>query len=162
MLARFGFHAKAKDQTIPNLTWHEKDKLETEMMKGVSPFAEAVMRIPEVKKCVQKLILKDIDEQCQQLCVKTRGQPSVLRASKEVVLNSFSWMKILNEMKERSPDVLEFLVTIAAPTLKEDGRQVPPICEAYAMLMNIRCRELSLVQKINTIVLGRGGATKKV
>ena len=93
---------------------------------------------------------------------RTRGQPSVLRASKEVVLNSFSWMKILNEMKERAPDVLEFLVTIAAPTLKEDGRQVPPICEAYAMLMNIRCRELSLVQKINTIVLGRGGATKKV
>ena len=65
-------------------------------------------------------------------------------------------------MKERAPDILDFLVTIAAPKVKEDGRQVVPICEAYAMLMNIRCRELSLVQKINTIVLGRGGGMKKV
>ena len=28
--------------------------------------------------------------------------------------------------------------------------------------MNVRCRELSLVQKINAVLLGVGGATKRV
>ena len=156
---------KVNDDKSPILTSDERVQLCKEAMNGVPAFAQAVMKIPQVKRCVQALVLKEIDDQCQKLCVKTKGQPSVLRTTKDdnkCLSSSFSWVKILTEMKERAPDILDFLVTIAAPKVKEDGRQVVPICEAYAMLMNIRCRELSLVQKINTIVLGRGGATKKV
>lgn len=65
-------------------------------------------------------------------------------------------------MKERAPDVLDVLVTIAIAHLKDDGSQIAPLCVAFGMLMNIRCRELSLVQKLITITLGSGGATKKV
>lgn len=118
-----------------------------------------------MKSYMKLEMLREIEEQCQQLCVRTKGQPSILRTSKEDQKNlssSFSWMKIVDEMKNRAPDVLDFLVTVAAPKLKEDGRQIPAICQAYGLLMNTRCRELSLVQKVNTIILGRGGATKMV
>jgi len=66
-------------------------------------------------------------------------------------------------MKERAPDVLDFMVAVALPKLKgNDGRQVMPICTAYSILMNVRCRELSLVQKMNAVLLGVGNVTKRV
>lgn len=71
-------------------------------------------------------------------------------------------MQVLNELKDRAPDVLEILTTIAMPNLKDDGRQVAPLCVAYGVLMNQRCKELSLIQKLNTILLGTGSATMKV
>ena len=66
-------------------------------------------------------------------------------------------------MRERAPYVLDFMATVAIPKLKNnDERQVMPLCTAYGILMNVRCRELSLVQKINAVLLGVGGATKRV
>ena len=86
------------------------------------------------------LMLQNIDNQCTKLCVKTRGVPSVLRLSREDQnkLTLFTWMQILNEMKDRAPDVLEILSTIAVPNLKDDGRQVAPLCVAYRVLMSQR------------------------
>ena len=137
----------------------------TEVIKGApTVLAQLIMAIPSLKRCIQTLILENVDSQCTKLCVKTKGVPSVLRSSREDRnnLTAFTWMQILNEMKDRAPDVLEFLSTIAVPNLKDDGRQVAPLCVAYGILMNQRCKELSLVQKINTILLGTGSATKKV
>ena len=53
------------------------------------------------------------------LCVKTKGVPSVLHSAREdhKNLTSFTWMQLLNEMKNRAPDVREFLTTIALPML---------------------------------------------
>ena len=67
-------------------------------------------------------------------------------------LVEFCWNNILTEMRERAPDVLDFMATVAVPKLKgRDGRQVMPLCTAYGILMNVRCRELSLVQKLNAV-----------
>ena len=67
-------------------------------------------------------------------------------------LVEFRWNNILIEMRERVPGVLDFMPTAAIPKLKgNDGRQVMPFCTAYGILMNVRCRELSLVQKINAV-----------
>ena len=66
-------------------------------------------------------------------------------------LAEFKWIQsILREMKKRALDALDFFTS-----------QVPPLCTAFGLLMNKRARELSLVQKVNT-VLGAGNATKKV
>ena len=66
-------------------------------------------------------------------------------------------------MKELAPDVLDFMVAMAVPQLKgHDGRQIMPLCTAYGILMNVRCRELSLIQKMNAVLLGVGSATKRV
>jgi len=66
-------------------------------------------------------------------------------------------------MKQRAPDVLDFLVTIAVPQITDSiEQQVPPLCTAYGILMNSRWKELSLIQKINGILLGFGNATERV
>ena len=55
------------------------------------------------------------------------------------------------------------MVAMAVPQLKgSDGRQIMPLCTAYGILMNVRCRELSLIQKMNAMLLGVGSATKRV
>ena len=47
------------------------------------------------------------------------------------------------EIKQRAPDVLDFLVTVAAPKVTGDAdQQIPPLCAAYGILMNSRCVEL--------------------
>lgn len=67
------------------------------------------------------------------------------------------------EMKQRVPDVLDVLVSISSPAIKGDGeKQIPPLCTSYGILMNSRWKELSLIQKVNGIILGVGGATEKV
>ena len=67
------------------------------------------------------------------------------------------------EMHERAPEVLDFLVTVAFPQAKKcEDKNIPPLCEAYGILMNIRWQELSLIQKINTILLGVGHTTARV
>ncbi|CAH3179477.1 unnamed protein product, partial [Porites lobata] len=126
--------------------------------------AEAVMKIPSLRNAVKGLYLKLVDEQCSRLCLRTTAEPSVLRvpSAQHKNLVEFKWEAILKEMEERAPDVLDFLVAMAIPKLKgNDGRQVIPLCTAYGILMNVRCRELSLVQKINAVVLAVGNATKR-
>lgn len=67
------------------------------------------------------------------------------------------------EMKESVPDVLDVIVTIAVPQIKGDCEQtVPQLCTAYGILMNSRWKELSLIQKVNGILLGAGNANEKV
>ena len=45
---------------------------------------------------------------------------------------------------------------------KCEDKYVPAICEGYGVLMNVRWQELSLIQKINTILLGVGHTTARV
>lgn len=67
-------------------------------------------------------------------------------------------------MKRRAPDVLDILATIAVPEIKEHAaeQKMPPLCTAYGIFMNPRCKELSLIQKVNGILLGFGNATERV
>lgn len=124
--------------------------------------AEAVMKIPSLRNAVKGLYLKLVDEQCSRLCLRTTVISRIPSAQHKNLVE-FKWEAILKEMEERAPDVLDFLVAMAIPKLKgNDGRQVIPLCTAYGILMNVRCRELSLVQKINAVVLAVGNATKRV
>ena len=127
--------------------------------------AEAAMKISSLRNAIRNVFFKEVDAQCAMLCARKSSQPSVLRVPSECHKNlvEFRWNNILTEMRERAPDVLDFMATVAVPKLKgNDGRQVMPLCTACGILMNVRCRELSLVQKINAVLLGVGGATKRV
>ena len=74
--------------------------------------------MPVVKECLNTLVLKTTDDQCKKLCVKNKGTPSVLRVMRESQkhLTSFKWIDILCEIKDRAPDILDILVTIAIPS----------------------------------------------
>ena len=78
-------------------------------------------------------------------------------------LENFSWERVITEMKECVPDVLDVLAAIAVPNVKVNSeQQSAPLCIAYGILMFTRWKELSLIQKINTIVLSVGHATERV
>jgi hypothetical protein len=136
-----------------------------EVIKGSPTYlAKTIMTIPMVRDCVHELFLKEISEQCQKLRVKSKENQSVLRVAREKhkSIDTFKMLDILQEMKERAPGILDVFVTIAMTKVKEDGSQVAPLCVAYGILMNSRSRELSLIQKLTSVTLGFGGATKKV
>ncbi|XP_068733624.1 uncharacterized protein [Montipora capricornis] len=122
------------------------------------------MKISSLRNAIRNVFFKEVDAQCAMLCARKSSEPSVLRVPSERHKNlvEFRCNNILTEMRERAPDVLDFMATVAVPKLKgNDGRQVMPLCTAYGILMNVKCRELSLVQKINAVLLGVGGATKR-
>ena len=78
-------------------------------------------------------------------------------------LENFSWERVITEMKERVPDVLDVLAATAVPNVKVNSeQQSAPLCTAYGILMFTRWKELSLIQKINTILLSVGHATERV
>ena len=142
----------------------EETKAVSAAVQLASPY-EAAVRISSLRNAIKNVVLKEVDKQCSNLCVRKSAQPSVLRVPTEYhkSLVQFHWNNILTEMKERAPDVLDFMVAMAVPQLKgSDGRQVMPLCTAYGILMNVRCRELSLIQKMNAVLLGVGSATKRV
>ena len=129
--------------------------------------AKTIMLLPSVKACAKYQFLEEIDEQCRSLCVRKVGSagPSVLhvpRKSTKSSLEDFSWSSIIEEMKERAPDLLDFIATVSVPVVREDGSQVPPVCVTYGHIMHTRWRELNLVQKVMTIILGIGHSTRKV
>lgn len=124
------------------LTPEEKEKLSAKIMASSPPaLTKVMMEIPLIKSCMKVIMLQDIHSQCQKLCQK-KENPSVLRMTKdrerEKKLNQFKWFSVLTEMKERAPDVLEFLSAVALPNVKPDDSQVPRICTAYGVLMNTR------------------------
>ena len=125
--------------------------------------AKGILKIESIKRVIKLQLLKELNDQCQLLCVRTRGEPSVLKDSSVEALESVEWRKVMREMKDRVPDVLDFIATVATPRLKKNvDDQVPPVCMIYAMMMNQRWQELSLVQKIGTVILGVGHSSKKV
>ena len=66
-------------------------------------------------------------------------------------------------MKECVPDVLDVLATIAVPNVKDNSeQQIVPLCTVYGILMFTRWKELSLIQKMNSILLSTGHATERV
>lgn len=125
--------------------------------------AKEVLKVENIKGAIKLQLLQEINDQCQALCVRTRGEPSILKDSSVEGLEGVKWCGVMHEMKERAPDVLDFIATVATPRLKKNvDEQVPPVCMIYAMMMNQRWQELSLIQKIATIILGIGHSNKKV
>lgn len=131
-------------------------------------FATIILSVPPLKNALKLLYLKELQDQSKSLC-KKKEDPSVLRVGSKCYqqLVSFSWAKSLTEWQERAPDVLDTLSTIAVPnnylsSLQRADAIIPPLCTACSILLNTRNAELSLVQKVVSVVLGLGGCSKMV
>ena len=160
----FCFHQLADNGNQP-LQREEIHKLLCALeTKLPTEIAKAVMLLPSVKASMKYHFLEEIDQQCRDLCVRKHA-PSVLHVCRNETkssLESFTWSSVLQEMKERAPDVLDFIATISVPVVKEKENQVPPLCVSYGLMMHTRWKELSLIQKIVTFILGIGHSTAKV
>ena len=82
--------------------------------------------------------------ECALFCARKTAQPSVLRLPSDRLksldqlksLEEFRWGDILIciQMKERAPDVFDFMVAMAVSMVKgNDGRQIIPLATAYSI-----------------------------
>ena len=144
------YHLKLSIRTKPLSP--EESKVISVAVQLANPHevAETGMKIPSLRNADKNAFLEDVNIQCSNLCARKSTQPSILRVPSEhhKSLTEFNWTSILKEMKERA---------MAVPQLKgNDGRQIMPLCTAYEILMNVRCRELSLIQKMNAVFVVLG------
>lgn len=114
-----------------------------------------------------------VAEQCENLGKTKRGEnPSVLKEKSYDALKTFSWLKIVQEAQERCPDIIDFIVTVftvCAPAHREQANvvkkgksRIPVIGLAYAVMMHQANQQLSLVQRMNTLILCDAHAEKTV
>ena len=86
---------------------------------------------------------------------------SILRENSYPNMSKFEWDALFREMTDRCQFLRDVLVT-AAKCANKHRNHVPPICLFYAILLQQRNRNLSLVQRINTVLLAEGNAKKRV
>ena len=102
-----------------------------------------------------EIIIPHVEKECSMLC--WRHQPSELRK------NDFTWDKLTNEMASCCPVLLDILLTAmgySKDNIDEIAPRLSSLC--YAILMQSRNHKLTLVQRLNTILMTNGNAKKQV
>ena len=108
---------KSCNEAIPKAT---VTKVVSTVQWGIpEDIAKDVLSVDSIKGAIKLQLLKEIDDQCQSLCVRTRGEPSIPRDTSVEALESVDWCNVMKEMKNRAPDILDFISTVAAPKLKK-------------------------------------------
>lgn len=120
-------------------------------------------KIPTVLFGIKREIVKNLSNTCSSLCRRSGG--SVLYDKDFKEMSGFEFANIWNEMVGSIPFFLDVLNAISGQTC--DISDTPPILRVkyafiYSILMNKRWHELSLVQRINTVLMIRGGGNKQV
>lgn len=94
--------------------------------------------------------------------IARRSEPSVLRKRSFNGMSNEDWMMDVNsELFTRCPIVAYILSMFIQFNLLPE-KTLPALCLIYGMIMFIRCHELSRIQRINTILLTQGQASKNV
>ena len=95
--------------------------------------------------------------------VARRDMPSVLQNRSYGGLCQENWMAEVNsELSSRCPTVAKILSTLLDCDLISPGKKLPPMCLIYGIVMFLRCRDLSRIQRINNVLLTEGKATTNV
>lgn len=113
-----------------------------------SAIASTVAGINAIKQQFIDKLLDEIKQQCKELCA--RSSPSVLRKNGFPGMTEFDWQKLVSEMSTNCPLLLDVMLAAMnhAPTKPIDDI-APRIGMCYAILMQTRNHELSLVQRMN-------------
>ena len=107
------------------------------------------------------VILKKADQELMN--VARKDEPSVLRDGSYHGLCNDSWMtEVAEEISTRCPIVAEILSRLLDCSIMHPERKLVPMCLIYSIIMFMRCKHLSRVQRINTILMTEGKPTTKV
>lgn len=126
----------------------------------LSVITSAIVSVNSLKQNVKDNLLHELDEECKHLCL--RSEPSELRMNKFCDMVGFEWQKLSSEMSSRCPFLLDVLLIVMNKSKEELTQIIPRLGLCYAILMQTRNRELSLVQRLNTVLLTHGNAKKEV
>lgn len=110
--------------------------------------SKKIFKIEMLKKELVKLMLSDLNSQCQILC-KT-SKPSVLRGQDEI---HFKFESVCSELKERAPMLYDVLQTVTRK------RNISRLAVAASVLLWNRNIHMSQVHQIIGQILDHGGAT---
>ena len=90
-----------------------------------------------------------------------RDVPSILRHRDFEGLSSFSVRAIVNELKTRCPVSFNILAEMVELKVNEE-KNTTSLALIYAIIMFKRCHELSLVQRVNSVLLADCGDNTEV
>ena len=81
--------------------------------------------------------------------VARRDMPSVLKKRSYEALCQSNWMpEVINELSARCPTVAKVLSTLFGCDLAFPEKHLPPMCLIYGIIMFMRCKELSRIQRL--------------
>ena len=86
---------------------------------------------------------------------------SVLRMRSKTDLETFAWERLLDEASLNAPVLFSILSAAAKTKTKRSNTQVV-IGTCLAILLKHRSKRMNLVQKIMSLILHNGGASKQV
>ena len=113
-----------------------------------------------------KLPIKDeIAAACQTLCRRSDGSVLYSNRSSFETLKQFDFDRVWTEMKSTVPFFIEIMNAVSGKNLGMENTELDvcvKFCFLYSVLMNERWHELSLLKRVNTILIIDGGCTNKV
>ena len=130
--------------------------------------ARQAMGDQKIRTHVLTILGREIRKELKRMCAITK--PSMLRASTPEALASFNWNKLESELESRAPSlfsVLRSATVVNVPpskarkkTYRVKQSQVIGICAA--ILLRHRNQSMNLVQRILSVLLYNGCASKQV
>mgnify|MGYP002804059663 CR=1 FL=1 len=139
----------------------QKAKKDHEILQSVDiqTVVDTLAELPRINNAFQEQILTIIKQEISNLC--RRSEPCVLRERQFSGVSNTQWMEdVLEEMKSRCPTLWRMLSRILDYQLQLSN--TAPICMIYGIIMFGNCHELSRIQRINSVLLMQGQATKQV
>ena len=108
---------------------------------------------------IMEKLLSKIDSELTD--VARRETKSVLRDRGFPDLASFTFEEILSEMQSLCPKVFKIVSVMFQLDFNAEWN-TPPLVLVYGMVMFRRFQELSRIQRLNTVLLSDGNASKEV
>ena len=115
---------------------------------------------PAIKKHILKRIGQEIRNEL--ITMSSDKVESVMHRDSKIELERFSWEKILDEVSANAPVLLNMLTAITKTKTKRSNTQAIIIGMCIAILLKHRSRRMNLVQKIVSLILYNGSASKQV
>ena len=150
------------------LTSSQQAKLErATRTKTPSAVAHIITKeCPSVEMAIKRNILNGSNTSCEKVCRRLTGS-SVLYSSDEQfeAMDDFNINKVWLEMKITQPFLIDLMnATTGNPVDIDNTTEEVKVkyCFLYSILMNMRWHELSLFQRINTVLLIEGGCGKQL
>lgn len=126
---RVKWPSKDKERKLPE----DLESLGKMLARGTyKQISNAVWKNASLKKEITKLLLKDVEKECSQLCSKKN--PSCLRKTSKEDMLSFSMETLTVEIKDRAP-LLYSLLSAAAVNPKSKAKNPSPQVECGAIGM---------------------------
>ena len=128
--------------------------------KSPSNVAEIISEhCPQVLSSLRFLISEEINTACQKLCRRSDG--SVLYGHSYQSLKDFSFDSVWNEIETNIPFLVNIMNAVCGKSLTTPDLRVK-YGFIYSILMSERWHELSVLKRVNTVLIIEGGCTKKV